>query len=375
MARFQTAHIPIRRTCWMWVFCIFAVLFSVVGPSRADWSEGTWQFSLSSEQYSDPLTLSQLDGRNGYRAMQARPGLNLMQLDQAAMISYQPPDSEQTWSWVHRRKARLVMNNDTARRIGEIISKNSSAEDWVLLPQIQYRAFAGQGLDWRGKIAGASQWALKGGVQILALNRMTQAQANGQISHAASSQTYGLQLQTLRSDNRLTFPYQDTGYSTGYAVLTQAHVQARIGAWQFRAGFSDVGRLYWTQLPQQVRSYNTSTNTRDANGYLLITPSLEGQNSQSHAIWSAPWSGDVQARWQQTSSTAWVLPWQYVPQFGWLPAIGVERKMGSYEVGLVWRQHQRDAVAQWRWHGLSLMLNMGSSAHSRLWGVSYQLPL
>jgi hypothetical protein len=85
--------------------------------------------------------------------------------------------------------------------------------------------------------------------------------------------------------------------------------------------------------------------------------------------------GDVQARWQATSSTAWVLPWQYVPQFGWLPALGVEHKMGASAVGLPWREHQRDAVAEWRWHGLSLMVNMGSSAHSRLWGASYQVPM
>jgi hypothetical protein len=195
---------------------VVPVLLWSACPALADGAySADLTFSLHSEQYSDPLTLGQLAQRNGYRAMQARPGLNLTQLDQAAMVSYRPADSDQTWSWVYRQKARLVMSADTAQRIGEIGSKNSSAEDWVLMPQIRYRAFAGQGPDWRGKIAGSAQWSLEGGVQILALNRLAQAQASGQISHAASSQTYGLQLLTLRDDNRLTFPYQTAGDSTG----------------------------------------------------------------------------------------------------------------------------------------------------------------
>jgi hypothetical protein len=358
------------------------LLLLMAGPCAAqglaatvrDASDGegaSWQVSMQSSQYSDVLPLRYFGQRDWAQHVQPHRGRNLVQVEQSLVLTRAAKDSNQQWSLVARQMGRVVLDEPSARRIAQMGSGVDASQDWQWMPQIAYKAFSGYGLDWQYLALADEGFYAEGGAQALVLSRLSGRALGGEVDYSAVDGRYGFAVQSVQNSSQLRFPFQKPFDAQGQAWLLQGRWGWRSGALHVHAGVRDVGLLQWRGLPQQVLNLNSSTRTRDADGYILYRPLVQGQNSQTDVRWHAPWRGDVQLAWRASTTQTWSMPWQYVPGFGWLPALRWQEDGAGLKWALTWRQHQRDVLGQWSWGAWGFSLALGHTSASQQWGISY----
>ena len=332
-----------------------------------------WRVELHSERYSDPLPLRHLGQADWAEHVQARSGRNLVQVNQSLALRRVDATSRHQWSLLARQLGRIVMDETTAVRIGQIANGTESTQDWHWRPQLTYQGFAGYGLGWAYLTPQQEGVYFDVGSQLLTVTRLSARNFSGTVDFNASSQRYAFNVQSSRGDSRLAFPFQKPYAETGLALLLNGRVGWRSALWSFNVGVRDAGWLQWQGLPQQDLNYNTQNKVRDANGYILYRPLVQGQNSQNAARWRAPWTGELQAAVNIAPQTSLSLPWEYVPALGWLPAMRWQDQAGALQWSATWRQHQKDVLTQWHWGPWSLTWAAGRIRHSQDLGLSYAL--
>ncbi len=341
---------------------------AVFGANDAGQRKGglpEWRVELRSARYSDPLPLRYFGQADWAQRVQARPGLNLVQFDQSMSLQRVVNGSGHQWSLVLRQLGRVILDDTTALRIQQIDSGAEAAQDWQWHPQLTYRGLAGYGLGWAYRPNQHEGMYFEGGTQVLTVSSLSARDFSGAVDFNATSQRYAFNVQSTQSANRLVFPFQKPHDSAGLALLLNARVGWRSNPWHFSVGMRDAGWLRWQGLPSQFLNYNTQTQVRDANGHILYRPLVQGQNTQSDVRWSAPWTGELEASVNLTPHVSLSMPWEYVPRFGWLPAMRWQDHVGALKWSITWRQHQKDVQTQWHWGAWSLTFAAGRIRNSQ----------
>lgn len=329
---------------------------------------------IKSDLYSDPLPLKYFGKSNWTDYMQARPGMNLVRIDQSASIELGLKDASQSLSLLARSSGRLVLSEGTARRLSTVVQGEKGSQDWQVSPQLALKGFTGYGLDWQQTHDLGSHWQWQWGAQGLVLRSLYARDMQGDLSYQAVTQTYIFNARSIESSSNLQYPYQTPYDSTGQGLMFQTHLAWQSGHLEIEAGVRDLGWLRWQELPRQELILNSNVKERDNNGYLLYRPLLKGQNSQPTVVWSAPWTGDLKARWSFTQHHQLSLPWQYIPQFGWLPAYRWSDSSGRVPWAVEWRSHERNLVFQAQWKNWSAnwgLANSESQSRSQVWRLTY----
>jgi hypothetical protein len=303
--------------------------------------------------------------------VQARSGRNLVQVNQFLALRRVDATSRHQWSVLYRQLGRVVMDETTAVRIRQIAIGTETAQDWRWHPQLSYQGFAGYGMGWAYQAPVHEGAYVEGGTQVLSVNSLSARDVNGTVDFDAGLQRYSLNVQSVQSANRLDFPFQKTYDSAGLALFLNGRVGWRSGLWHLSVGVRDAGWLQWQGLPRQVLNYNTQNQVRDANNYVVFKPLVQGQNSQNASRWRAPWTGELQVSVNMTPQASLSLPWEYVPEFGWLPAMRWQAQAGALQWSATWRRHQKDVHTQWHWGPWSLTWAAGRIRHSQDLALSY----
>lgn len=332
------------------------------------------EWRLHSDIHSDPLPLRYFGQDRWVEHLQARPGRNLVRMDQSVELVLFSDRHQQSISLLTRQFARLVASEETVRRFANVSSKNFDNQDWHLMPDMSVQGFSGTGLKWQQVFAIQSDTKLHLGLQGLTLNSLYARDLQGELSYQANTQSYAFDASSTEITNRLKYPFQKSYEPTGQALLFNAHMKWRSETWGLEVGVRDVGWLRWQQLPQQFLQLNSNVNERDSNGYLLFKPLLQGQNSQSTVLWHAPWTADIQVNWSFTPTRQMSLPWQYIPQFGWLPALRYSDQSNPFQWAVEWRHHDRNLVMEAQWKHWSIgwgLNNFNAERHSQVWRLNY----
>lgn len=332
------------------------------------------EVQLRSELHSDPLPLRYFGQSKWAEHLTPRPGINLVQIDQSAEVLLASDKHERSVSLIARQFGRLVVSEETVRRLGEVARKDQSVQDWSLSPQMALKGFSGIGLDWQQSHPIASGWQWRWGAQGLLLRSLYARDLQGELNYQAANQTYAFDASSTEKNSSLKYPFQKSYDSSGQALLFQTHLRWVSGHMGLDAGIKDLGWLRWKQLPEQVLSLNSNVNDLDANGYLLYKPLLQGQNRQATVVWKAPWTAQINAHWSFTPDHQLSLPWQYIPNFGWLPAYRWTDTSQPLTWAVEWRQHDRNLVIQTQWQNWAVdfgLNNMASDSHSQVWRLSY----
>lgn len=337
-----------------------------------DWRK--WQISVNSSLHSDALQLRWFGKDNWADQVQPRKGVNLVQVDQSISISVGAADEGHQLAWTRRQLARLVMSEDTVRRMSQIDRGEFTTEDWRWAPELSLRGFYGEGLDWTYRSPGRSGWAWHGGAQLLGLKRLYGRELQGAVSYIARDQTYSFDAQSTQADSALKLPFQRPSGTDGQALLLKGRLAWQSPVMSLSAGVRDWGWVRWSGVPQQQLSLNSATTQKDANGFVIYKPLIQGQNSQSNLRWRTPWTLDVAAAWNVNTGQQLALLGEGVPNFGWLPSLRWSDTTNPFHWSLQWRRHQGDVLAQAQWLGWNVVTsteNFRRNARSQVWAVSY----
>ncbi len=335
---------------------------------------GKVQLQLHSDLSSDPLALRHFDQKNWSDFIEARPGTNLVQVDQQLRLSAGSSQSGIQVGLLKRNFARLVIGEDTVRRLSQIDRGQDASSDWTLRPELMLKGFSGEGLEWTYRLPHASGWYGEAGVQMLRLSRLYGRELQGQAAYEAADQAYNFNVQSTQVGSRLKLPFQSAGDPYGQGLLFNARAGWQgpsLGGW---LGVRDLGKLRWQGVPQQVLAINSATRQRDADGYVIYKPLILGQNSQPNLMWSAPWTLDAGTSWRLSAERQVAIEGQYIPQFGWLPSLRWTQASGPVKWSAQWRHHQQDAVLQLQWQGWGLgasSQNFQSDAKAQFWTLTY----
>lgn len=330
---------------------------------------------LHSELHSDPLAIRHWGHANWAEHLQARPGKNLVRIDQAAELRLTPHHAKHQISLMVRQLGRLVASEGTVQALGEIARKNHLTQDWNLFPDLALQSFSGMGLQWNQSLAIAANWQWQLGVQGLLLRHLTARNLQGDLSYQAASQTYVFHASSLEQSSRLQYPFQEVHDRAGQALLFQTQLKWNAGPLDVEIGVKDWGWLRWQNLPTQKLQLNSNVRELDANGYLVYKPLLHGQNRQSSVLWRAPWTAETTVQWAFGSAQKLSLPWQYIPDFGWLPAARWTDARHPVQWAVEWRQHDRNVVLYFQWKNWGLdwgLDNLDHASRNQVWRVSYR---
>lgn len=333
----------------------------------------SYKLDVRSDQHSDPLPLRYFGQSDWVKHLQPRAGLNLVRLDQSIEIGLL---SEESYGLaiIARNKGRLIATEETLNRAGELARDQSGVQDWRLTPKLSLTGFSGLGLAWQKSHALAEHLRLRWGAQGLLLKQLYSRDLAGLLDYQSSSQSYIFDITSFEKNSRLKTPFQSPFDSSGQGLLFQADLQWTFDTVRLEMGVSDVGWLRWQLLPEQLLNLNSNTSSRDANGYLLYKPLVQGQNYQRTVLWTAPWTGKIQASWYATPSQVVSLPWTYIPGFGWLPAYRWTHLGWPIVWSLEWRQHDRNLLFESRWNQWTFgwgLNNSRSESRSQAWHITY----
>ena len=337
-----------------------------------DWRQ--WRLQLRSDLYSDGLALRYFGQGDWSDRVRPRAGKNLVQVDQSLSLSVGSGEQGQQLGWSRRQLGRLVLSEDSVRRMSQIDRGEHASESWTWRPDLSLAGFSGEGLDWTYRSQPGMGWSWEGGAQWLRLSRLYGRELTGDVSYDAFDQSYGFHALSTQVGSNLKLPFQKPVETSGQAWLLRGHIHWRNESLAVSAGVRDWGQLRWVGVPQQVLRLNSSTSERDENGFVVYKPSIQGQNSQPVIRWRAPYTLDVTASWLLGPAGRLSLQGDRVPQFGWLPSLRWSRSMGPLDGSLQWRMHQRDLVAMAQWQGLSVALasqNFRRDARSQVWSLAY----
>jgi hypothetical protein len=277
-----------------------------------------------------------------------------------------------------RSTATLFANRDAvdALRHAQKVGRDGTDRHWNVAAHL--RGFTGGGLELGRRLALAPEWSAAVQVQGLALTRWRDRRIEGTGEFRAATTTYGFDLRSTEIHDRLKFPFQTDGAVRGAALLFGADLGWQRGDWTLAASARDLGWLHWRGIPQQTLALSSSTQTVDADGFIIYKPLLEGRNSQQGLTRPAPPRWSASARWQATREGALTLASERVQDFGWLPSVRWAQPLGPVQAELGWRFHEQRLELGLGWGGWRLAVGADrvQDLHSRLLSVTYsrQLP-
>lgn len=331
---------------------------------------------VTSDRFSDPLTLSQLL-RNDLVQARSRGSENLIYARDEVRLGVQ----WRGWSLatLARQSATLVGNEGSVEVIRDIETPGAPPRSYQHHVDIQFSGFAGYGvaLDspyWR-VLPGVS---VQVGGQALSLARWMGRDILGDARFDADTGSYSLHAQSGYFNDRMHFPFQKPYAGQGLGVLfnsTMVWQVSQQGSLAVRA--EDLGRLFWQRLPQDNMVLSTDTREVDADGYLVYKPLISGKYSQDG--------------FSKPAVSIWTLAgrWQFDPQWAldvkgrridgaktWLPYVGVSaRTAGGLNWTAGWLAHEQAVSTSVSKGGLSLRLaadRLDGPAHARSMSLSWQ---
>lgn len=132
------------------------------------------------------------------------------------------------------------------------------------------------------------------GASLLKGQRTRMGQAHGNALSIATGYTYDLNM--TDTDSQKTYPFMPSGEvsSTGYALDLGLCLQWQNGN-RFDLAINDLaGEIRWRNLPLTTMDANSSTATRDPQGYILFNPTVSGQNSRVDMTQRLDTKGSIQ---------------------------------------------------------------------------------
>lgn len=336
-----------------------------------------WRLSLRSDRHSDVLTLRDVDDK-AYERAQPRGRHNIVYADEEVRLG------RRLGPWhldlLVRDSFTLTLNRDAVDLIARAAGGGVNADQrWQASARL--RAFVGAGVEVGRELALGPQWRLGLSAQMLALTRLHERSIGGQVSYDATRDRFDISAHLHTANDRLKFPFLTDFAPRGAGLLLGGELGWDGGqGWSAVLSVRDAGWLRWRGLPQQEARIASNASERDADGFLIYKPLIEGQNSQAtySARWPARWA--LRGAWQATADTSLSASLQAVPGFdGVLPAVGVQQRWAGGVVGsLGWRFHERRALAAVGWKGWRLEAGAdtagGAGRHSRVLGLSYGMP-
>lgn len=309
-----------------------------------------WSLSVRSVHHGEAVPLSALgDEDEALRRLDPRGGRNIAYVDDEVRLNVEA--GAWRWSALARSSAVLVTDRDTLELVRQVNSDTTPAANRQWQTKLRYEAFQGGGLAVSRRFEAASRWRASLSTQVLQLRHWRQRRLTGPVSFEAASATYGFDLQSAHTDDRLRFPFQTPQGGSGAGLLLAGELGWRGDAWSATLGVRDLGWLRWRRLPQQYASLSTQTQSYDADGFVIYEPLVMGRNSQEgfthrlRGVWSA------RATWQATPGGTLELSGDWVPDFGLLPAIAWRQRFSALDAGLQWSVHERRATVSLAWQG------------------------
>lgn len=357
---------------------VSGVMLGGVGAAAAAESPtGAWQLSLHSDRHSDALPLRQLGSDAWQMGLAPRGGRNLAYLDDELRLARNPIDGA-GWSLalLARSSATLVASDDALALSAQVARGQRPMGDARWQAAVRLRAFAGIGAELGRRQALAPQWTTRWSAQGLLLTRWRERQLDGPVGYDAASGTYNFALRSSELHDRLRFPFRDSFAAHGAGLLLGVEM-----AWQGERGsvalaLRDGGWLRWNGVPQRQMQLDTSTQTVDADGFLIYQPLIQGHNSQADTTRAEPWRANAKVGWRLTGAGHIDVSVEHLPGFGALPAVQWQQRSGTVDWGLGWRLHERRASVSAAWQGWRVRAGadrLGASARSREFGLSYAL--
>ena len=355
-----------------------ASLAAVPASASAQGTSGGWQVSVQSEHHLDGAPLSLLDSDALWQTIRPRPGANLAYVIDEVDAGRRVDDW--TVSLVARERGEVIANRD-ALAVGRVVDSGddpATSRHWTV--SAQAFGFVGAGLAVERQWQPADQWRLRTGVQVLALTRVIDRRITGWGSYDAAAGTYSADLHSWQADDHLRFPFQRGHASTGQAFLMDGelawHAASADGGDDIRVAlrWKDVGLLQWTGLPQQQETLSNQLTQRDANGFVVYQPLIQGRDIQTRwRRWSVPLS-ELELDEPVMDAGHWIVASRYLPGAGLLPRIGARQSASDWHFEEDWHVHERRAAVAVGFAGLRLSggADLHASHRSLSWGIAWR---
>ncbi|NML14970.1 hypothetical protein [Azohydromonas caseinilytica] len=339
-------------------------------------AEPAWQLQVRTDHHSDVLTLDEVDDE-AYERARARGRQNLVYVEDEVRLGR----SFGGWhlALVGRSSATLVINRDAVEAVAQIAGRPAEGDRrWQTSARL--RGFNGAGVELGHSLALGGPWRLGWSAQALALGRLQHRDISGPVRYDAARDSFDFDLRLHTAYDQLDFPFQRSFAARGAGLLFGAELGWQGEGVAVALSVRDLGWLRWKGLPQEEAQLSSSAQQRDADGFLVYKPLIQGRNSQPTYTthWRARWA--LRGTWQARPDTLLSASVQTLPGFdGVLPAVGLQQRWsGGVTTGLGWRFHERRALASVGWKGWQLEAGAdarGASQHSRVIGLSYGMAL
>ena len=371
-----------------------AQMLCIAVSANAQQVDSTLRIELHSDRHSDALPLAQLDGSD-LGTLAPRSGRNLAYLRDEVRLS--APLAGGQLALLARQSATLVASRGVVALVAAAGTTGTPATNAQYDIRLRYTGFSGAGLAWQTGSAGsrpstdlaessgtepllhAAGWHWQAGVQGLALARLVWRRVDGQASFAAGSNNYSFDLASDYADDRQKFPFQRGFSAHGAALLLNAQLAHCGDTACFGVGVRDLGRLFWRGLPRQEATLSSSTQSYDADGFVIYKPLVQGRYTQTNVSQTAPATVNFDANWRVATDWQAGLRAEWLMDFGWLPAAQLQwRGMEGVAWTASWRVHERRLglqAAGERWVVRMATDRLGSGAHSRELLLAWSWPL
>lgn len=338
------------------------------------YSHGKIEFNITSDVQSDPLPVKYLGHSNWMRFLDARPGTNLIRVDKSASVVLTNQDKLFSFGLTTRSVGRLLVSEESVRYLRVVANREAQPKDWLVDLQLNMEGFSGTGVQWEKKYNLSPQIQWRVGGQGLLLTQLQSRDLSGQMGFQQSDQSYFFEVASQDKNSALQLPYQYKVNKFGQGLLFKSHISWQSKYAGVELGIKDLGILRWQGVPNRVLNLNSNITERDSNGYLLYRPLLTGQNSQSSFILKSPWVAELSPKLSLIEGYYFSMPWQYIPNFGWLKAYRWTNTQGSMPWAVEWRKHDRNLVFQGQWN--QWMVDFGfayfnSNSRSQIFKISY----
>lgn len=337
-------------------------------------SDGKLDFKIKSDLQSDPLPVKYLGHSNWMRFLDARPGINLIRVDKSAEVEFKSPNGLYSFGLTTRSVGRLLVSEETVRNLRFVANREAQANDWLANVQLHMEGFSGTGVQWQQKLNLSPQIQWRVGGQGLLLTQLQSRDFSGQMGYQQLDQSYRFGVVSQDKNTALRLPYQDAVSKLGQGLIfnTQIAWQSQYAGVEF--GVKDLGILHWQGVPIRMLKLNSNIAERDSNGYLIYRPLLTGQNAQSSLTMKSPWVAELTPKLMPTQGQYFSMPWQFIPNFGWLKSYRWTNTQGGIPWAMEWREHDRNLVFQGQWNqwvadiGLT---SLNSNTRSQIFKISY----
>ncbi|MEQ1590040.1 MAG: hypothetical protein ABL902_06785 [Gallionella sp.] len=207
---------------------------------------------------------------------------------------------EASWSvgYFYRHDILLESNRDTTDLVyaNKIVAPVPVGKNYDI--NLEMNGFEAHGVRLDKAVSWQTQRAWNAtvgvGASLLKGQRTRMGQAHGNALSTATGYTYDLNM--TDADSNKTYPFMPLGEvsSTGYALDLGLRLQWQDGK-RLDLALNDLaGEIRWRNLPLTTMDANSSTATRDAQGYILFNPTVSGQNSRVDLTQKLDTKGSVQ---------------------------------------------------------------------------------